>query len=448
MQNTILEMDKAHHIHPFNSVRQLKELDVLVVAEADGIYIFDADGKRYLDGMAGLWCVNIGYGRQELVAAAQKQMARLPYYNTFFQSTTAPVAKLTAKITSLAPDNINHAFFANSGSEANDTIVRLIRTYWEAVGQPTKKAIISRVDSYHGSTMVGASLCGLDYMHPTSDLPLPGFHHIGSPFYYRHGGGLSSAEFGLHAARQLEEKILELGAENVAAFHADTIASGGGVIVPPETYWPEIVRICHKYDVLLSIDEVISGFGRIGAWFSTELYGLQPDFISAAKGLSSGYIPISAALVSDRVIDALIASGNSFNHGFTYSGHPTSAAVALENIRLLEEEGIIAQVANDTGDYLQRRLREFSDHPLVGDVRGRGMIAGVELVADKETRQAFDGKVGKLCFANCLHNGLISRPLGDIMAFSPPLIITREQIDEMVAIFGRSLDETLNQLTS
>ena len=368
----ISDLDRAHHIHPFNNIKQLKDRDVLVIAEADGIYIFDADGKRYIDGMAGLWCVNIGYGRQELMTAAQNQMAKLPYYNTFFQSTTAPTAKLAAKLTELAPTNLNHVFFANSGSEANETIIRMVRAYWELVGQPSKKTIISRIGSYHGSTMVGASLCGLDFMHPTADLPLPGFHHISGPYYYRDGGSTDVEQFGLQAASLLEQKILELGAENVAAFHADTIAAGGGVVVPPANYWPEIVRICKEYDVLLSVDEVITGFGRVGAWFSAELYNLQPDFVAVAKGLSSGYAPISAALVSDRIMAGLLDSDTTFYHGFTYSGHPVSAAIALENIRLLAEEGIITRVAPDTGDYFQQRLAELAVHPLVGDVRGRG----------------------------------------------------------------------------
>ena len=435
MTQTIQEMDRAHHIHPFNDMKQMKEKGALVIAHAEGIYIFDEDGKRYLDGMAGLWCVNVGYGRPSLAAAAQQQMNQLPYYNTFFQSTTAPTAKLAAKLTSITPDNINHVFFANSGSEANDTIIRLARTYWEVVGQPSKKAIISRRDSYHGSTMVGASLCGLDYMHPTADLPLPDFHHIPSPYHFRDGQGQDKEAFGLQMARELEAKILELGADNVAAFHTDTIASGGGVIVPPDSYWPEIVRICRQYDILLSIDEVICGFGRVGAWFSTELYNLQPDFISTAKGLSSGYLPISAALVGNRVMDGLLATGKAFNHGFTYSGHPTSAAVALENIRIFEEEGLIEQVAHDTGPYLQQKLRDLASYPLVGDVRGRGMIAGVELVSETE-----GSVLGKSCFDHCLAHGLITRPLGNTMAFSPPLIITRAQIDEMVGIFSHCLD--------
>lgn len=447
-QQTINDLDRAHHIHPFNNIRQLKNEGVLVIDKANGIYVYDENGKAYIDGMAGLWCVNIGYGRQELVDAAQQQMGRLPYYNTFFQSTTAPTAQLAAKVTALAPDNINHAFFANSGSEANDTIVRMVRTYWDAVGQPSKRAIISRVDSYHGSTMVGASLCGLDYMHPIADLPLPGFHHIAGPYAYRDGKTADLHNYGRQMANLLEQKILELGAENVGAFHADTIASGGGVLVPPDSYWPEIVRICKKHDVLLSIDEVICGFGRIGVWLSTELYDLQPDFISIAKGLSSGYAPISAALVSDRVMDGLQATNAGFFHGFTYSGHPVSAAIALENIRILEDEGMITQVANDTGSYLQAKLGELADHPLVGEVRGRGMIAAVELVADKTTRRCFEpfGTAGKICFKHCLANGLISRPINDTMAFSPPLPISRAQIDEMVTIFRHCLDLTQEEL--
>ena len=449
MQLTVQALDQAHHIHPFNKISDLKEREPLVIAHADGVYVYDDNGKRYLDGMAGLWCVNLGYGRQELVAAARRQMSTLPYYNTFFKSTTAPAAQLAAKITSLAPDNIEHVFFANSGSEANDTIARLMRVYWDAVGQPSKRAIISRTGSYHGSTMVGASLCGFEYMHPTIDMPLPGFHHIEGVYHYRDGGDSDFEEFGIQSAQLLEAKILELGADNVAAFHADPIAAAAGVIVPPASYWPEIVRICQKYDVLLSIDEVITGFGRTGHWFACELYDLQPDFIASAKGLSSGYLPISAALVGDRVMDGLLSTNTTVNHGFTYSGHPTAAAVALENIRILDEENIITQVATDTGPYLQQQLRTLLNHPIVGDVRGRGMIACVEIVADKATRQPFGkrGDAGKICFQHCLDNGLISRAQTDGMAFSPPLTITKDEIDEMVEIFGRCLDLTQKALS-
>ena len=285
MQPTINELDRAHHIHPFNNIQQLKDEGVLVIDRAEGIYIFDEQGQRYIDGMAGLWCVNLGYGRRELADVARQQMTRLPYYNTFFQSTTAPAAQLAARLTELSPEHINHVFFANSGSEANDTIVRMARTYWDAVGQPAKRAIISRINSYHGSTMVGASLCGLDYMHPIEDLPLPGFHHIPGPYYYQDNPQIDEAQYGLALAQRLEAKILELGPENVACFHSDTIATGGGVLVPPASYWPEIARICEAYDVLLSIDEVICGFGRVGAWLSLELYGLKPDFIAVAKRL-------------------------------------------------------------------------------------------------------------------------------------------------------------------
>lgn len=435
----VREMDRAHHIHPFNDMKLMKARDALVIDRAEGIYVYDDEGKRYLDGMAGLWCVNLGYGRSELAAVAQQQMNTLPYYNTFFQSTTAPAAKLAAKLTELAPGDIDHVFFANSGSEANDTIVRLARTYWESVGQPAKKGIISRRESYHGSTMVGASLCGLPYMHPTTDLPLPHFYHINSPYHYRDSQGEEFNAFGERLAKDLEKKILELGPNNVAAFHADTIASGGGVIVPPDSYWPEIVRICKQYDVLLSIDEVITGFGRVGAWFSASLYGLEPDFISIAKGLSSGYIPISAALVSRRVADVLTESNKPFNHGFTYSGHPVSAAVALENIRILEDEAIIQNVHDESGPYLQRKVRALSEHPLVGDVRGRGFIVGVELIAE-EGDEPSKGTRGKRCFDLCLQHGLITRPLGNTMAFSPPLIMNKNEIDEMIEIFNHCLD--------
>ena len=450
MQPTINELDRAHHVHPFTNIKEIKDEGVMVVEKAEGVYVYDETGKRYIDGMAGLWCVNLGYGRQELAAAAQQQMATLPYYNTFFKSTTAPAAKLAAKLTELTPENINHVFFANSGSEANDTIVRMARTYWDTVGQPSKRIFISRWNSYHGSTMAGTSLTGLESMHGILDLPLPGFHHIPNPYPFRDGRLDDLEAYGREMAGKLEEKIIELGAENVAAFHADPIAAGGGVLVPPDSYWPEIMRICQKYDVLLSIDEVICGFGRTGAWLATEVYDLKPDFIAIAKGLSSGYVPISAALVSDRIIDVLSQREGGFQHGFTYSGHPVSAAVALENIRIMEEEGIIERVAKETGPYFEERMNALRDHPLVGEVRVKGMIAGVEMVADKATLQRFDppGKAGKLCFSHCMAQGLITRPYTDSMAFSPPIVMTKGEIDELVALFRHCLDLTAADLVA
>ncbi|MGI9506526.1 MAG: aminotransferase, partial [Geminicoccaceae bacterium] len=339
-----------------------------------------------LDGMAGLWCVNVGYGRQELVAAATRQMAELPYYNTFFQSATPACVELAAKLADIAPAGMNRAFFANSGSEANDTAVKLIRYFWNMQGKPEKKTIISRNFAYHGVTMAAASLSGLTPMHPQSDLPLAGFEHVAAPYWYAEGGDLSPEEHGRKAAEALEQRILELGADKVAAFIGEPIQGAGGVIIPPDGYWEAIQLICKRHDVLLIADEVICGFGRTGRWWGSESFNIAPDIMTMAKGLSSGYLPISAVMVGNRIGEALASSGEEWVHGFTYSGHPVAAAVALENIRILEDEGLHERAGGPIGKAFSDMLASLEDHPLVGETRSCGLIGAFELVADKTTR--------------------------------------------------------------
>ena len=442
-------LSQAHHLAPFSDYKQLAEKGPRIITEAKGVHLWDSEGNKILDGMAGLWCVAVGYGREELVEAAATQMRQLPFYNTFFQTAHPPVLELAHAISQLAPAGMNHVFFTGSGSEGNDTMLRLVRHYWACKGQPNKKIIIGRDNGYHGSTVAGASLGGMKFMHEQGDLPIPGIAHIPQPYWFGEGGDMSPEAFGIWAADQLEKKILELGEENVAAFIAEPIQGAGGVIIPPETYWPRIKEILAKYDILFVADEVICGFGRTGEWFGSQYYDLKPDLMTIAKGLTSGYVPMGGLIVSDKVFDVIEAHGD-FNHGFTYSGHPVAAAVGLENLRILKEEGIVERVKAETAPYLQQRLRELADHPLVGEVRGIGMLGAIELVQDKATRKRFSGDVGvgMVCRGHCFNNGLIMRAVGDTMIIAPPLVISRAEIDELVEKARKCLDLTWEQVRS
>ncbi|NNG04817.1 MAG: aspartate aminotransferase family protein [Inquilinus sp.] len=439
-----------HHLPPFTDHKALaEEGGSRVIERAEDIYLWDSEGHRILDGMAGLWCVNVGYGRRELADAAHRQMLQLPYYNTFFKTATPPVMELAEKLVELTPKGLNRVFFANSGSEANDTVVRLVRHYWNLKGAHRKKTFISRNYAYHGSTVAAVSLSGMSPMHEQADLPLPGFVHVVAPYWYDFGGDLSPEEFGHCAAQAVEERILELGADNVAAFIGEPIQGAGGVIVPPDSYWPEVQAICRRHDVLFVADEVICGFGRTGHWFGSDLYGLEPDLMPMAKGITSGYVPLSALMVGDRIAETLIEEGGEFYHGFTYSGHPVAAAVALANIALIEKEGLIERVRDDTGPYLRQRLVEiFTDHPLVGEVRAVGLLGAIELVDDKERRRRFPkyGEVGGRCRDHCFRRDLIIRAVRDTMVMAPPLTITRAQIDELLGLAHEAIDATARDL--
>jgi putrescine aminotransferase len=438
-------LDRQHYLHPFTDTRALHEFGARIITRADGVWLWDSEGEKILDGMAGLWCVNIGYGRRELVDAAAAQMRDLPYYNSFFKTANPPALALASLLAEITPPQFQHVFFTNSGSEANDTIVRMVRRYWDVLGQPQRKTIISRWSGYHGSTMAGASLGGMPAMHAQGDLPIPGIVHIDPPYWYGQGSTDRSTDtpeaFGLRAAGWLEQKILEIGAENVAAFIGEPIQGAGGVIVPPSTYWPEVQRICRRHGVLLISDEVICGFGRTGRWFGCETFGFEPDLMTLAKGISSGYLPLGGVMVGKRVAEVLFGSGE-FNHGYTYSGHPTCCAVAEVNVRLLRE--IIPRVATETGPYFHSRLAALLDHPLVGEVRGIGLIAGIELVKHKATHERFAplGDVGTVCRDFCFKEGLIMRAVGDTLITAPPLIISPLEIDELVRRARRCLDLT------
>jgi putrescine aminotransferase len=441
-------MDAAHYLHPFTDHKELGERGTRIIERAEGVYLWDSEGNKVLDGMAGLWCVNIGYGRKELAEAAYQQMLKLPYYNSFFQCANPPAIELATAIAEVAPEHMNHVFFTGSGSESNDTVLRMVRRYWDLKGKPTKKTIISLINGYHGSTVAGASLGGMSVMHEQGDLPIPGIVHIPQPYWYGEGGDMSPDEFGIWAAQQLEAKILELGIDQVAAFIAEPIQGAGGVIIPPDTYWPEIKRILAKYEILLVIDEVICGFGRTGQWFASQHYDLQPDLMPIAKGMTSGYLPMGGVIVSDRVAETMIEHGGEFYHGYTYSGHPASAAVGLENLRIMRDEKIVDYVRNEAAPYLQDKIAGLAAHRLVGEVRGVGLLGAIELVKDKATRERFPdkGTVGTLCRDLCVANGLVMRAVGDTMIMSPPLIISRAEIDELVDKAWKVLDLVAERL--
>ena len=442
------DLDQHHLLHPFTNHKALYAKGSRIITKADGVYLWDSDGHQILDGMAGLWCMNLGYGRKELAEAAYEQLLELPFYNSFFQCTHPPALELAKRLAEITPAGLNHVFFAGSGSEANDTVVRLVRRYWDIQGQPERKTIISRRNAYHGSTMAGASLGGMAAMHAQGGIPVPGIEHIRQPYWFGEGGNLTPDEFGRVAALALEDKIQELGPERIAAFIGEPIQGAGGVIIPPDTYWPEIQRICREYDILLVIDEVICGFGRTGHWFGSDYFDLTPDLMTIAKGLSAGYLPIGGLMVGDRVAKALISHDSEFFHGYTYSGHPAACAVAIHAIQIMRDERLIERVASQTAPYLQTRWRELSEHPLIGEVRGVGMLGALELVPHKPAREFFQprGRVGTICRDLCVENGLVMRAVEDTMIISPPLVITESQIDELIAKAWRSLDMTAEKI--
>ena len=440
-------LDAAHHMHPFTHAAGLNKKGARVITRAEGCWLNDSDGNRILDAMGGLWCVNVGYGRHELARAAARQMEELPFYNTFFQTTHVPAIALSAKLAELAPRDLNHVFFASSGSEANDTNLRLVRTYWEVKGQPKRQWVISRWNAYHGSSVGSGSLGGMKGMHAQGGMPIPGIAHIDQPNWWLEGGEMSPEEFGLERARQLEAKILELGPENVAAFIAEPVQGAGGVIVPPETYWPEIQRIVKQYGILLIADEVICGFGRTGNWFGSQTMGITPDIMTIAKGLSSGYQPIGGSILSDEVAEVI--GSVEFNHGYTYSGHPVACAVALENLRILEEEQIIERVRNDTGPYLKAKFETLADHPMVGEAKIVGMMGSIALTPNKAARAPFAAEAGTVGFMTrerCFANNLIMRHVYDRMIISPPLVISTSEIDTLIERAWQSLDESMAQV--
>jgi len=435
--------DATHHLHPFTDFQDYAANPGRIISRAEGVYIEDSDGNRILDGMSGLWCCNLGYTQPEIVEAVRQQLATLPFYNNFFQCANEPSVTLAARLAELAPDNFNRVFFTNSGSEANDTNLRLVRRYWDLLERPEKRIILSRINAYHGSTIAAASLGGFDFVHRQFET-LPYVHHIAQPYWFKDGGELSPEEFGLRAAQDLERTIDELGEDNIAAFIAEPIQGAGGVIVPPESYWPEMRRILAERDILFISDEVICGFGRTGQLFGCQSYGTAPDLITFAKAVTNGFQPLGGVLLGDRIANVLTSGGGEFGHGFTYSGHPAACAAALATLSIIQRENLIERVAADIGPYLQQRWRELAEHPIVGETRGKGMVAALELVRNKQTRERLEdgGKAGAVCRQSCIESGLVMRAVGDAMIIAPPLVCSHEEIDLLIERATHALDLT------
>jgi putrescine aminotransferase len=446
--NELKTLDMAHHLPAQSDYKLQHELGgSRIITRAEGCVITDAEGHSLLDGMAGLWCVNVGYGREELARVAYEQMQELPYYNTFFKTATPPPVRLAAKIAekmAIGNPDLTHVFFNSSGSEANDTILRLVRYYWQLKGEPERNVIISRKNAYHGSTVAGMSLGGMSFMHAQGGPLVPGIEHIAQPYMFGEGFGEDPEAFATRMAQALEDRILAVGPEKVAAFIGEPVQGAGGVIIPPDSYWPKIEAICRKYGILLVCDEVINGFGRLGHWFGHQHYGIKPDLIAMAKGMSSGYLPISAVGVSKKIVDLLLEKGGDFVHGYTYSGHPTCAAVSLANIEIMENEGLIERTRDVTGPYLANALKRLESHPLVGEARSLGLIGAVEIVSEKGTNRRFTGKegtAGPIVRDLCIKNGLMVRGIRDSIVMCPPLIITEAEIDQLVNTIEKALDE-------
>jgi len=436
------KLDAAHHMHPFTDANGLAAKGARIIKSAKGVYLTDSEGQQIIDGMAGLWCVNIGYGRPELGNVAKRQMDELCYYNTFFQTTHVPAIALAAELAKIAPEGMNHTFFAGSGSEANDTNIRLVRRYWQVKGMPEKRVIIARKNGYHGSTMGGGSLGGMSPIHAHGG-KIDGIHHIDQPDWWSEGGDMTPEEFGLARARQLEDAINEIGIDKVAAFIGEPIQGAGGVIVPPATYWPEIQRICDKYGILLVLDEVITGFGRTGNMFAATTFGIKPHIITIAKGLSSGYQPIGGSIIHDEVFN-VVAEGGELYHGYTYSGHPVAAAVALENLRIIQEEGVVEHVRNVAHPYLAEKWHALADHPMVGETKLVGLMGSIALTPNKATRAKFASEAGTVGYKvreRCFANNIIMRHVGDRMIIAPPLVIKPAEIDILMERATKSLDE-------
>ncbi len=441
------DRDIANHLHPYTNLKKFQDSGPLIITRGKGVRVFDENGKGYIEGLAGLWCAALGFGEQRLVDAATRALEQLPFYHSFGGKVAAATIDLAEKLIDLAPVPMSKAIFSNSGSEANDTAIKIIWYYNNALGRPRKKKIISRHKAYHGVTVATGSLTGFANNHRDFDLPIDRILHTSCPHYYRFSeNGETEEEFASRCAEDLEKLIIDEGPDTVAAFFAEPVMGAGGVIVPPVTYFEKIQEVLKRYDILFIVDEVICGFGRTGNFWGSQTFNLKPDMMTTAKALSSAYLPISALLVSEPIYHAMVQESEKigiFGHGFTYSGHPVAATVALEAITIYEERNILDHLRR-VGPGFQEGLRRFADHPLVGEVRGVGMIGGVEIVQDKASRKPFaasDG-VGPYLSDKLQEHGVITRVIGDTAAFAPPLIITADEIGEMLDSLGQALDET------
>jgi 4-aminobutyrate--pyruvate transaminase len=445
--NSIYARDVEYVLHPVTNARKHEEIGPIVIDRGEGIYVYDDLGNRYIEALAGLWSVAVGFGEKRLVEAASRQMAKLPYYHTFSHKTNEPSVELAERLVKMTPARLRRAFFTNSGSEANDSVIKMVWYYNNARGLRQKKKFISRINAYHGITIASGSLTGLPTNHRDFDLPFVPVRHVTCPHHYRYAEqGETEEAFADRLASELEAVILEEGPETVAAFIGEPLMGAGGVIPPPATYWEKIQAVCRQYDVLIVADEVINGFGRLGTMFACDYYGIDPDIMVLSKQITSSYQPLAAVMISHELYEGIADNTGrigTFGHGFTASGHPVPAAVALENLKIIEEKNLVEN-ARRVGEVMQDELRALADHSLIGEVRGVGLIAGVELVADKVTKAKFNpvGKVGAQVFSRAHENGLIIRAIGDTIAFCPPLIITEDQVREVMGRFKVTLDET------
>jgi len=437
------QYDRMHHLHPFTDLESYAKTGGRIVSQAEHIYIQDSDGNKILDGMSGLWCCNLGYTQPEIITAITRQLQKLPYYNSFFNCSNEAAVMLAKKLAEVTPSQFNHFFFTSSGSEANDTNIRLVHRYFDMLDKPEKKHFISRNNAYHGSTIAASSLGGMTPMHEQT-ITLPYVHHIAEPYWYKDGGNLDPDEFGIAAAKTLEQKIDEIGQDKVAAFIAEPIQGAGGVIVPPATYWPMIQKICNERDILLISDEVICGFGRTGDWFGCEHFSVEPDLMTIAKGVTSGFQPLGGVAIGDKIADVLISGGGEFAHGYTYSGHPAACAAGIATLEILQRENIIETVSSVTAPHFAARLGELADHPIVGEVRTTGMLAGLEIVGDKQTRErlAPESSATTFCRDTAVQNSLMVRAVGDTIIAAPPLICSTQEIDLLIERLLKALDIT------
>jgi len=432
-------LDQAHHLHPFTDHRALHAAGTHVIRSAKGSSVIDEEGRELVDGLAGLWCTNVGYGREEILQAVSEQMRAVAFYPSFFNTTTEPTIRLAARLAELAPGRVKHALFSNSGSEANETALKLIRAYWKLRGRREKTKLLSRTFAYHGVTLATTSLTGLPSCTDPFDLPLPGFVQVPGPNSY--GSGKSPVEYGKWCLEETERSIAREGAGTIAAMFVEPVQGAGGVIVPPEGYLAGLRELCRRHEILFVADEVITGFGRLGAWFASELWSLDPDLMTLAKGITSGYVPLGATLVNDEMADAL-EGGGYLAHGFTYTGHPVACAAALANLEILEREKLIERVRDDIGPRFMKALHTFADHPAVAEVRGVQLIGALELRRPPRGKyaDAAPNMLGPAVHYLAREEGVIVRGIRDLVAMSPPFVITHDELDRLFAGLRRALD--------